>query len=172
MSTPPRSQFVTTLAWIFILLGAIAVLLAFIQNLVVWTLAPEAFADGGASVHAHGVGTLRLLIALPLLLAAITLVAAIGLLYRQGWARYTFLGLFALGILLQLLGVGNAFTLTPPPPPAELAVAEAAELQQQLAAGVSALRGFTVVMALVMLPLLGWLIRRLASPAIGAEFRR
>ncbi len=157
------SGFVNTLGWILVLLAAIATLLSTLQNITFWT----AF-----TADADALAYYRLLAAVPLLISALTLVAAIGLLRRWNWARLTVIGLLVLAIGLQFAAVFNAFTMTVPAPPAEMAAAEAAELEEQAAAAISGVRGFTVVLALIVTPLLIWLVRRLVSVPVRRQFLR
>jgi hypothetical protein len=100
-----------------------------------------------------------------------TLAAAVGLLLRLDWARRVFIGLLAFAIVANLLGlwlqhevvqslVSSTLTRTPLPP-------QAADV---FGGFVTAARVMAVGVTLLVCALMGWVIRRLMSPAVRQEF--
>jgi hypothetical protein len=105
-----------------------------------------------------------------MLVSLLTLVSAIGLLRRWNWARLCFIGLMALGIAWQLAGLGLQYTVFSSIQsqfPGQAAHGGPDMTPFFLAIGV-----FSVIFALGLAVLFGWIIKRLLSPAIAAEFGR
>ncbi len=173
LSVGARSIFVTATAWAFILWGALAGVLALAQEAAFQSLAPT------WSPHAVAFsGLMNLLIAyLPWVLGAgavfalATLASAIGLLLRLNWARRTFIGLLALAIVVNLLGlwlqqevmqsvVTHTLHSTTLP----------AQALGVFGGFVTAARVMAVVVTLGGCALLAWIIRKLMSPGVRQEF--
>jgi hypothetical protein len=164
-----RSVFVTSVAWIFMLLALLAVVaagvrLASAQSLLV------------AVSPTHGLSGL-LASYLPWAMAgalALSLAiwgAALGLLLRLDWARRAFIGLLLVAIAVNLAGlwlqhelvesvVSQTLSRTPLPSPA-LGV---------FGGFVTASRVLATVTTLGACAVLGLIVRRLASPAVRQEF--
>lgn len=181
MSTPPpiRSNFVTVVAIVFIALAGFATLIALLQNLMFQLLfepmlqrqmatqpLPAGLPPAAAWVFGHMIWFFRAF----LLLSAITLAAAIGLLRRHDWARRLFIALLALGIACQLPGIGLQWwwvgsvqhLMLPPNAPAHFA--------DDMRGFMLAMRIFSALFAIVLCVLFGWIIRRLCSAPVRAEF--
>ena len=101
-------------------------------------------------------------------LSAVMLVSAIGLLLRKNWARLIFIALVAFGIVWNLGGLGlqlYAMFDFPPMP---------AEMPADVRGGFETMRTImsvvTAIMAIGFAVLLGWIIKRLISPGVRAEF--
>jgi hypothetical protein len=94
---------------------------------------------------------------------SLTLAASIGLLLRQAWARVVFIGVLGLGIAWNVLGAVLQFVLMPtlPAPPAG-----------DMGAMFVVMWVVTAVVAFGTAALFGWIIHRLCSSEIAAEFRR
>lgn len=171
-----RSLFVTVTAWVFIVLGAIATASALIQNAAVASLLPGV---GVVAMPAQPLpllsglllGYLPWVVGFGLLMSLATLASAIGLLLRLDWARRVFIGVLAVAIVFNLLGlwlqhevvqsvVQQTLTRAPLPP-------QAADV---FGGFVTAARAMAVVMTLAACGLLGWIIRRLMSPLVRQEF--
>jgi len=166
-----RSIFVTTTAWVFMLLGALASAWALVQNALL--------VGGGAAVDGAPVGGLfgLLVTHLPwvvnagLAMSLATLASAVGLLLRLNWARRTFIALLLLAIVANLLGlwlqqevmqsVADTTLSTTALPPRALGV---------FGGFVTAARVMAVLVTLGACGLLGWIIRRLMSPTVRQEF--
>lgn len=176
--TTERSNFVTTLAWTFIILGGFSSLIAIAQNLMVHLVFPldemkAQMAAGPGAEHMPPFARFMMqyfewIFGVFMLLSLATFVSAIGLLKRREWARLTFIGLMVLGVVWNLAGFfiqQLILTQMPIPPDAPL------EVRQEFA-GVQQI--MTVVMAvfgLAFAGLFGWLAWRLRAPRIVAEFR-
>ena len=171
-----RSLFVTVTAWVFIVLGAMATASALIQNATVASLLP-----GHAAIAMPAqplpllsgllLGYLPWVVGFGLAMSLATLASAVGLLLRLDWARRVFIGMLAVAIVFNLLGlwlqqevvqsvVQSTLTGAPLPP-------QAADV---FGGFVTAARAMAVVMTLAACGLLGWIIRRLMSPLVRQEF--
>jgi len=166
-----HSTFVTVVAWIFIVLGGYITLVSVLQNIMVFTMFP---AEGLAS-HSEEAPALirfmlshfRALVPLGLIASCATLVSAIGLLKRRNWARIAFVVLMALGIaylVLAVVAMVSFFSAVLPGMGEQMAAAE--RLMVRL------ITTFTSVMALGIALLFAWIIKKLVSPEIRAEFVR
>jgi hypothetical protein len=103
-----------------------------------------------------------------LAVSATTLVSAIGLLRRQNWARFIFIGILVLGIVWNLGGLAAmffVFSSTPPMPDQA-----PADFRDGFDIMWKVIMGFSVVIALVFAGLFGWIIKRLVSLEIKREF--
>jgi len=105
-----------------------------------------------------------------LLVSALMLVSSIGLLKRWNWARICFVGLMGLGILWQLVGLGIQYSMLSP-------------MQEQFASATThggpnmqpfliAMTVASVLFAVGLGVLFGWIAKKLLSAPIAAEFRR
>ncbi|BFI94832.1 MAG: hypothetical protein RSP_03420 [Rhodanobacter sp.] len=181
MPTPPplRSTFVTVLAWLFIGMAGFAALIALLRNLMLqwlWLPAmqmqpapplPPGLPAPTQWMFGHMVWFFRAF----LLVAAVTLAAAIGLLRRHEWARRLFIGLMGLNIAYQVLGLAwqwwfagsmDAFLHAPGMP---------ADMSSVMHDFMRAAQVFGTLMALLLCALSGWIIRRLCSAQVRDEFR-
>jgi hypothetical protein len=170
-----RSLFVTTVAWLFIVLGALASVSAAVQNATVASLAPGVHALAGAQplplLTGLLMGYLPWVVGAGLVMSLATLAGAIGLLLRLEWARRVFIGLLGLAMAANLAGlwvqheiVQSLVTVTlsaSPLPPA------AADL---FGGFVTATRAMSVAVSIVACALLAWTMGRLMSAAIRQEF--
>jgi hypothetical protein len=173
MNTPQpaaRSTFVTVLAWVLITFGGFAVFVALMQNVMINVMLPTLVANLPASGQATQVfptGVFRVFGICWLLFASFMTYSAYALLKRRNWARRTFVVLFALGIAWNVLfvlgfGFGVGFAKFPTTGPA----AVPPEMHMMM----SAMAAMFGVFALVMSILYGWLIKRLRSASVKAEF--
>lgn len=175
---PPRSSFVTILAWIFIALSGSATLVGIMQACVLFTVFDQkgiaetmrALPPEMPQVAVFFFSNFRWLCLGMLLFSASALASSIGLLKRRDWARWSFISLM---LLVIAWNVGGAV----------LQVQMISFMQKQLA--VAHLRGapdmqpmvwamalMGVVFAAVFVVLHGWIIARLLSRSVAAEFRR
>lgn len=170
-----RSLFVTTTAWIFIVLAALASMSALVQNAAVASLMP-----GWLSASQHGplplltgllIGYLPWVVGAGLVISLATLASAIGLLLRLDWARRTFIGLLAVAIVANLLGLWLQHEVVQSVVSNTLSsVAIPAQALGVFGGFVTAARVMAVLMTLAGCGLLGWIIRRLMSAAVKQEF--
>ena len=174
-SSTARSSFVTALAWVFIVLGGFATLIATLQNIMLSIMMP----GGMPPIEPQGKGqdipafarfmfdNFRLFFAGFLVLSAVTLVSAIGLLKRMNWARLTFVGLMSFGILWNIAGVVLTFFMFSSMPLPENAPADFREQHELISKIMTA---FTLLMAIAFSALFAWIIKRLLSDDIRREF--
>lgn len=172
----PPSAFVTAVAWVFIVLSALATLVSIVQNIMIYTFFPAdqvqaSFAQahqqqqmppGAMFVFEH----IRVLITSILVITSSTLVASIGLLRRHNWARILFVVLLVLGIAWNIGGVFWNWIVFLSMPVSQ--APSAAQTQFKIISKV--IMFFSVGTAIGMSLLFGWMIKRLISPAIRREF--
>lgn len=170
-----RSTFVTVLAWIFIIFSGFGTVASVLQNIMIYTvfndpqfgLAMEEMPPDMSGFEGFAVGNFHLLASAALLLTIIVLAASIGLLKRKNWARKMFICFMALGILWNL-GVGTFQMLMFSSMQKEFATAAANAPDMSTFFLASAIVGVVFILGAVIL--FGWIIKRLISPEIVAEF--
>lgn len=166
----PQSTFVTVLAWIVLVLNGFAALIGVMQNVMVNFIMPTMMAntpnDHGA---AFSLTIFRVVTFCFLVFVIFMMYCAYALLKRRNWARVTFIVACSLGIAWSVLcilmfvfgfGFGRMFTSGAPAPPPDMAAA------------FSAMLVMTSIMGVAMAVLFAWIIKRLRSPEIRAEFGR
>jgi hypothetical protein len=170
----PRSTFVTLVAWFGIVTAGCATPMALVQSLMVGTLSEqirsaldsEALAQLPVAVRyvLEHLGALSFTF---LLGSVVTLVFSIGLLKRKHWGRQGVLVLLVVAIVQQLLlfwiqvsVVGQAGA------PAGLS-----EMPQEVGAGLLAMEVLGGVLTVLQIGVCGWMIWKLRTPAIRAEFQ-
>lgn len=166
-----RSRFVTTTAWVFIVLALLASASALVQNAAAAAL-PHSLAIAGQAVP-----TGPLLAYLPwftgagLVVSVAMLVAAVGLLLRHEWARRSFIALLLAAAVANLAGLWLQQALM-------LSLVDATLQQAVLPPPVAGVFGGFVVAARSMAAgvtlgacaLLGWIAWRLCQPMVRQEF--
>lgn len=174
---PRRSTFVTVLAWVFIVLAGFACFIGVLQALALVFIMPPAkfWNDPGAArgleqmppVARFWMQHIMLFFVLMWTIFIATLAAAIGLLKRRNRARIYFLGLMVFGIAWQWLGIWLQLSMLANPPFPEHAPPDFVRTFE----GMRWVIGIgSTLMALGLSVLFGWIMRRLWSPAIKAEF--
>lgn len=170
-----KSTFVTVLAWIFIVLSGFATLIGVLQNIMIQTMFNDPKMSEELAKAPQGVpapvsfmaSNFKLVFAALLACFVVTLISSVGLLKRRNWARLFFIGILALGIVWNLGGLLLQFTMFSSfPPPPHTAQHEAAAFQSMFIT----MMVFSVVMAVAFSVLYGWIIKRLLSQPIAAEF--
>ena len=177
----PRSTFVNVLGWIFAVFSGLGFLVAILQNVMLYTVFPrDAFERIAETPQSQEIPALSLWMFqhMPLVFGAVLvmtlvhLVASIGLLRRWDWARLLFVGLMAFGILSNLGGlVFQALVMSDMHAQfSQLHDAGTGHMPDMglffIGAGV-----FSLLIALAFIALYAWIIKRLLSPEIAAEFR-
>lgn len=173
-----RSDFVTVLAWIFIALTGFATFISLLQNIMISLFfpldkIPQALQSPEAqeqipSIFRFLFMNIRLFFLAFLVVSATTLAVAIGLLRRKNWARLAFIGLMALAIFWNLASIvvqQLMFNHFPQIPHA----ADPA-FAQNFSRMMTIMKFATAVLALGLSALFGWIIKKLISPGIRAEF--
>jgi hypothetical protein len=170
-----RSLFVTLTAWLFFALGAMASVSALLQNATLASWLPGLRGLGAAQplplLTGLLIGYLPWVVGTGLVMSLATMVSAVGLHLRLEWARRCFIALLGLAIAANLLGlwlqhevvqsVVEATLSRSPLPPAAAYVFGSFVTASQMMAVVVTLAGCVV---------LGWIMRRLMSPAVRQEF--
>jgi len=175
---PPRSGFVTALAWIFIALSGFSTLIAVLQNVMITLLFPveemgEAMKQGDGVHEIPALASfmfehVRLMFGAFLLLSTVTLVSAIGLLKRRNWARLVFVGMMGTGIVWNLASLAMPFLISAaiPPMPAD----SPAGFTENFDLVWKVMIVLTGLMAIGFSAVLGWIIKRLLSEEVRREF--
>lgn len=180
MSTPPplRSTFVTVLAGVFIGLSGFTTLISVLQNLMLqWLFLPamqqaQPPLPPGLPPPMHWMfGHFAWFFRAFLLVSAVTLVTAIGLLRRHEWARRLFIGLMGFAIVYQLLGLVWQWWFMGSMPGFMQASGAPADMATMMRGFIRAMQVFSTLMALGFCVLFGWIIRRLCSAPVRDEFR-
>ena len=172
-ATLPRSTFVTTIAWIFIVLAGFATLMSILQNVMIALVFPLAQFQAAAVPRglpwfaAWMFQHIQVFFLFFFVMAASGLAAAIGLLMRKNWARLLFIALMVLAIAWNVGGLvlaafffssfGQAF-------PAGLPEAG------HFAIMFKVMFAINVVIMVAFACLFGWIIKRLTSESIRREF--
>jgi hypothetical protein len=173
-----RSSFVSALAWVFIVLAGFATFISLLQNVMISLMLPGAEVKS-ALQRAHGDPNFpwvasaifehfRAVFFAFFVVCAATLTAAIGLLRRLNWARNLFIILMVLGIVWNIGSIFLTFVffsaMPAIPTNAPPGFADQFEIMSRV------MIGFNVVLAVLFSILFGWIVKRLVSPGIRAEF--
>ena len=180
----PRASFVTVVAWIFIVLSGFSTLIGALQNLMIRSMPFDqlnsALQDSTAAQLPAPARVLfshfQLLFLATFLLSLLMLISSIGLLRRHNWARLVFMGLLVFGIMYLLGGLflqqsfmssfDKSFSAAAPQD--SLFRANTRQFQSIF----TAMRVFMIVFSLGIAGLFGWIVARLGSAPIRAEFVR
>ncbi|GHU29054.1 hypothetical protein AGMMS50256_13000 [Betaproteobacteria bacterium] len=174
-----HSTFVTVVAWIFIVLSGFGTIIAFLQNIMVWTMFrnPEVGQAMQAppqvsmpSAITFMLNHFDLFVLAFLLIAVFTLTSSIGLLKRKNWARLSFVGIMVLGILWNLGGLVVQFSMFSSIQ-REFSI-ESMHDGQDMQIFFVGIAVVSVLFAVGSSVLFGWIAKRLTSSAVVAEFRR
>jgi hypothetical protein len=164
-----RSVFVTAVAWFFIVLAVLTVILTVVRNAAAGSILANLPApEGVTSVLA---AYLPWVMALALALSMATLVAAVGLLLRLDWARQVFIGLLGVAIAINLAGIWLQHELVTGLVSSTLSRSPLPSSAIEVFGGfVIASRVMGTVVSLGTCLLLAWIILRLRSSAVRQEF--
>jgi hypothetical protein len=163
-----QSTFVTVLAWLTIVLSGFATLVGLMQNVMLNFVMPGVIANApNASANAFPLVAARAFLLAFLCFVAFMTYVGYALLKRRNWARRTLIVLCALGIawaifciLMFAFGFGLWRFPTAMPPGAPPGMDSAFK----------AMLVMTSVLSLGMCVLFGWIIKRLRSASVRAEF--
>ena len=177
----PRTSFVTVVAWIYIAMSGLGVFVLVIELILFNTVIPldqmhEAWMKAQRDLQFPAIfgwffDHLRFFFSVFLALALFKLISAIALLQRRNWARLVFIGIFALGILWNVVGtVLQQFSVSwvPTIPHPQNAPAD---FDLVMTAMMTWIRIVSAFFAIAFTVLFAWLIKKLLSPPIVAEFR-
>jgi hypothetical protein len=175
--TAPRSNFVTVLAWIFIVLSGFCTVMAILQNVMVALVfnRPEVQQSMQAS-QAHGAppfaqfmfGHMQWFFLGFLLFSALLLVTSIGLLKRWNWARLVFIAFMVLSIAWSIGSIGLQMMMMSS---MQADVSAMPQAPVDFRAFQIVVTGMSALFALAFSVLYAWIIKRLASAPVIAEFK-
>jgi len=175
-----RSTFVTVLSWIFICLSGFGTLISLLQNVMInFFMFPQMnqmteefgkpdMADKFPPFFKFMFFNIRFFFLLFLIIAVSILVSSIGLLLRKNWARITFIVLMALGILWNIFGMVAQFFMMGFIDNFPVKSSESVGLHFNTMFIIFAV--FTSIFCLGLSILFGWIIKKLLSTDIKAEF--
>ena len=173
------STFVDVVAWIFIIMAGSSTFISILQNVMINFLIPgdkmtQAMEQANLTGHLPALAIFifshfNYFFLLFFFVSVLTLVSAIGLLKRKNWARVTFIVLLSMGIIWNIGGVVFQFTmfndmLSSVPAP------ETGQMVPEFARMVMFMKIGSLIMALGFSALFGWIIKKLVSAPIKAEF--
>ena len=174
-----QSTFVTVVAWVFIVLSGLGLLIFSMYAVVFWTLPLDQLMQQSAALHPNQpqlpaalmTGIIRWIFVIFLLLQAWMLASSIGLLLRKNWGRISFivilvislvwLSLKLLFVILAMVGIhfiGNTAAIPGMPP----------EFQSFM----QTIMIISIVFTIAMLVLFGWIVKKLVSEDIRKEFEK
>lgn len=170
-----RSLFVTLTAWVFLCLAGLASLSALLQNatLASWMPGLQGLGTSQPLPLLTGllIAYLPWVVGAGLAVSLATMASAVGLLLRLDWARRCFIGLLGLAIAANLLGLWLQHEVVQSVVEATLARAPLPPTAADVFGGfVTAARLMAVMVTLAACGVLGWIMRRLMSPAVRQEF--
>ena len=171
-SSPDKSTFITILAWVSIVLAGSVTFVSILQNIMLNLMFPiegmkESLNSPGAQENIPAfaefiLSNVRLFFFGFLVVSSTTLASAIGLLKRKNWARILFIIILVLGIIWNISAVIMQQFMIP-------SMQDVPD-DSQFAVLMIAMRIFTLIMALGISLLFGWLIKKLLSSEIRGEF--
>jgi len=172
-----KSVFVSVLAWIFIILSAIGILMLAMDAVVFWMLQFDKLLAQSAALNPNQpqlptalmTSVFRWIIVVILLLQVWMLASSIGLLLRKNWARISFMVLIVIGLIwnavylligiLGMVGIHFAGTMAAPP-----------GMPPEFQAFMRVFMIFFVIFTIAMLVLFGCILKKLLSADIRREF--
>jgi magnesium-transporting ATPase (P-type) len=170
---PQRSTFVTVLAWIFIVMAGIGTFISILQNIMLYKMFPREemnkamqqpdLVDQMPTFAQFMFSHIELFFLAFLIVVTVTFISAIALLKRKNWARIVFIVIMSLGIMWNIFGVIMQYIMfsslpteiIPPP-----------EFESMM----TIMKIASLIMATAFCVLFGWIIKKLSSAKIKAEF--
>ncbi len=180
---PVRSSFVTVVAWIFIIFSGFTTFVSALQNVMIRSMPFERFnAISRDSIANNAIPAaarfmfahIQFIVLAFFLLSAFMLTSSVGLLRRQNWARIVFIVLLAVGIVYVLGGlfVQQSFMSSMNKSFGAMPVQDSVFRASAAQFG-SMFRAMRIIMAIFSLGVaagFAWIVARLISPGIRAEF--
>ena len=175
MNQSKKSTFVNTLAWLFIILAGFGTLISILQNVMIYVTLPademnKALKDAQVQEQIPAFSQfmfshIQILFLSFLVVFATTFVSAIGLLKRKNWARIIFITIMGISIFLLIgeLILQNTMLSSMPDIPNE-------EMDSQFSTIMNVMKIFSFILVMGISYLLGWIICKLTSFDIKAEF--
>ena len=173
-----RSYFVTVLAWVFLVITGFSTFISVLQNIMITFFFPMAEMEAGMH-SAKGsenlpafvqfmLGHMQYFFLAFLLLSATMFISSVALLKRKNWARIAFIVFLAFGIAWNIgsLFFQSAFFSSMSQMPSDAPSEFRAQVESMAMVMLVAMSLFAIAFS----ALFAWLIKRLASPRIRAEF--
>ena len=183
-ATPaPRSTFVNVVAWLFLVFSGLGVLVGLLQNLMIHLLfPPEAFEEFARMPPPPGMpagvgwifGHFMAFFALMVLPVLAIFVASLGLLTRWEWGRKLFIAMMAFSIVMNLVSLVFQGYLMAGMHEHFAGMAQRApegHAMPDLGMFFIGVGVFTLLYSLGISAVQAWIIKRLVSAPIVAEFR-
>lgn len=183
IQVPARSSFVTVVAWVFIVLSGFATFVGALQNLMIRSMPFDQFdtilRDSTAASQIPGPARFmfshfQLFFLATFLLSLLMFVSSLGLLRRRNWARLVFIGLLVLGIVYM---IGGVFIQQSFMSSFDASFGAAAQQDSVFRANTdqfrsmfTAMRAFMFVFSIGIAGVFGWILVKLSSAKIRAEF--
>ncbi len=174
-----RSNFVTVVAWVFICLAGAGTVISLLQNVMVAFLFPmKEMQQAMHDTHGAPVPPLfqfmflhfQLFVGAMFVLTATLFAASIGLLRRKNWARILFIVFMALGIAWNLLGLVFQFAFFSAIPPVKMPPNAPPDFAAGFNTMMTVMMVVSAAIAIAFSVLFGWIIKRLVSDEVRAEF--
>jgi hypothetical protein len=164
------STFVTTLAWVLIALNGLGVCIVLMQNVMIQFVMPTTVINSQVTSAYPFVAIRAVALGLLLFLGFMTY-ASYALLKRRRWARVAVVVVFGLSIVWGVISVLIlAFGVVPGRIPANVASDMPPDVRAAMNRPIAAMAVTTSIFTLGITGLLGWLVRRLCSASVKAEF--
>ncbi|NOY16785.1 MAG: hypothetical protein GXP23_07640 [Gammaproteobacteria bacterium] len=171
-----KSNFVSVLAWIFIVLTGFGTVITLFQNIMIRIMfsgerMKEALSQAEntenmpeyATFMFSNFNTFFLLI---FFLSLFLFITSIALLKRKNWARVSFIGFMALGIVWNIVGLYLQANIMP-----DLSSVQGSEVSAKFESMMNLMRIVTYIFAIGLSILYIWIIKKLLSKNILEEFK-
>ncbi len=176
MDTVQRSNFVTVVSWIFIVLSGFALIFSVFQNIMLTVMMHGTGIGSSSGTAGTGPGSspwpmdflfahFRLFLLLHLVLFSLALASSIGLLKRKNWARILFIAVLVTGICYLVFIIVFSCSLM------SLVHADMKDdISQQFRVMTYMVRVFIMLLYGIPAGLFAWIIRKLATRPVKDEF--
>ena len=168
-----RSEFVTVIAWIFIILTGFSTVVLLFQSIVFETMFPGEMGRsmtqnmGNAPPFSRFMfGNMNVLLLAVLLISVFALITSIALLKRKNWARLLFILFLILGVLWNVAALVLQFSIF-----SDMTAFHNANVPQQLTSVMTAMRWMASLIGITFAVLFLWMIKKLTSRDVKEEFR-
>jgi hypothetical protein len=170
-----KSLFINVLAWIFIVIGGFATFISILQNITIHMMFSEetmntSMSNTGQADHIPAFAkfmfnNFELIFLLFMFFSLAILSSAIALLKRKNWARIFFIVVMSLGIIWNISGLAIQFTIFNSLPEVSGESIPASFQNMMLI-----MKTASVIMAIGLSILFGYIIKKLCSRQIRTEF--
>ena len=170
-----KSSFVNAIAWMSMIFSALVFFSAFLQTLIIYTVLTreqiiKAFSDPQISgqmpeLFIIVLSNLHIIAPFFMLISILFFVVSLGLLNRKNWARVIFIVFLLLGIMLSVLALIYQHKYMPAFPDlyGDLPGIDPEDI-------IKSAKIFNIILNIVHVVLFGWIVKKLSSVDIKAEF--